>query len=1160
MATPSGLKAPKPVDAGAVSAPGRPASTFKVTPVPVPKPGSVPSLPPSANNAAAAARASSNTAVPARSTTPVMPQSSAGFGLLAPAEANLQDATSGPHRDGRIRNPVPSKLKGKTDGSKGNFSVMHMEVAGRNEATERDAQAKRTSESTELAAKLAFQNGYVSLRRNRFVHVPDDLVVKPFVPAATTPAPDPASSPSSRRSTLGPEETKSEQARLLTLLRSLQPILVVDQICKALAFFGGIPGAPPPVDGLFPQSAEANGSGGLFIGWIAEIFPKLGGNSAQQALSDVQRLDMSEFTRRRRGRPKGSKATKSRRDKGMKKGTGKPTPGSDISQPGGDVDESWADLEENSMEISDDVEKNVLLLAQAASPRHISQLHAEPEAQEQSAGPEHLEAAIETSARTALPGAPVGNDITTNGNSSTKKRGRPKGSKNRPKEPTSASLDSLGEAPPLSPVARASQTQMTLSKALEAPRLSQPPVGNPSFTAVNSATATPANKKVSAKTKGPVNHQGLGEKLAGAPVGTVGYAPADLSSVGQAQPSPSSAHQTVQNLTYQAPQATPGSQGQAPSVLALPALPTPPTPSIAGPAQAKLAGNTGQKRKRKSAKDSSAVRLGASTEGAGLVPSAKANGLTLPTPPKHPVPELTKAAGITVGPPPPKRQRKAKDPRLPSKKQSDASICHVAAVGAAPVPTGKPSPVVAPNSSPRPAATPVATMLHATKPESIPALVPTAVGPAVSSAHSPHHGHFEVQSPTMNLEAQENYEAQLQAQQEQQAEAESSPMTTQNRGDSRQLLTNHLQQHQQQFQQRQQQHIPAVQSRSPNPQLQQPKSQTGSPMIPQQQTRTSQSHYSQYRPPNSQYSQHQHQQNYPSASPSASASTPLPQKPQPQAQQAQQSQQPQNAQQPQQLQQTPQAQHHAPPPPPSAPLQQQFTGQQQAAQVSVQQSQPYLTNSQHSQQFGTSQPQYSTSQQQYSNGQQQHATQQRYQQQLVNSSAGTASYTAHHSPQFSTSTSSDFSPTDGNYRSSAAGLNTSYSSQRSQSSTPTSTTAYRANATHNVPPHHSSSFGAGSTAGQQRSTSTTQNMQNLTGVQPYSSTTPTDWHLFDTSNLDTSGSQGTLGLSNTGYPISSANGRAAANPGTSYATGTLANFNTSGLGGSGDRYYGAGRR
>ncbi|KAF4464637.1 DNA binding domain with preference for A T rich regions [Fusarium albosuccineum] len=263
-----------------------------------------------------------------------------------------------PYHDGRIRNPVPSKLKGKTDGRQGNFSVMQIDVP-RPEMTERDLAAKRTSEGTAAAARLASTQGYRHPKRSRpslpmppppiqprehpsivLPAVPRPIPRPPPLPPAAT-ADKPAvgeatthevdTEPTTTSKTSA-DDTKAEQARLLTLLRSLHPVLVVDQLCKALAYFGGIPGAPPPDDGVFPQSASANGSGSLFIAWISEIFPHLdnaGQNSATQTTPVIPPVGASGASsagnaapvtvKRSRGRPKGSKSSKVRKDKGIKK-------------------------------------------------------------------------------------------------------------------------------------------------------------------------------------------------------------------------------------------------------------------------------------------------------------------------------------------------------------------------------------------------------------------------------------------------------------------------------------------------------------------------------------------------------------------------------------------------------------------------------------------------------------------------------------------------------------------------------------------------------------------------------------------------------------------------------------------------------------------------
>ncbi|KAH6678433.1 hypothetical protein B0J14DRAFT_582700 [Halenospora varia] len=195
--------------------------------------------------------------------------SAAGIGnleLVELASNTILEGILGPNKDGRVRNPVPSKLKGKTDNKQGNFGVMHMgmspggkktEAMGRDAAAERDAAARRTT---------------------REVHATEEEGQEATLSEATriTNRGSPFGRDDKRQARpLAPDETKFEQARLLTLLRSINPVTVVDQICKAVAYFGGIPGAPPPEDGIFPESANTRETGALFIGWLAEIFPDL---------------------------------------------------------------------------------------------------------------------------------------------------------------------------------------------------------------------------------------------------------------------------------------------------------------------------------------------------------------------------------------------------------------------------------------------------------------------------------------------------------------------------------------------------------------------------------------------------------------------------------------------------------------------------------------------------------------------------------------------------------------------------------------------------------------------------------------------------------------------------------------------------------------------
>ncbi|WAO83339.1 hypothetical protein NCS54_00052400 [Fusarium falciforme] len=375
-----------------------------------------------------------------------------------------------PYHDGRIRNPVPSKLKGKTDGRQGNFSVMQIDVP-RPEMTERDLAAKRTSEGTAAAARLANSQGYRHPKRARpnviapappvrFRPYPTPVLPAPprpipqppplapavpiekapvekapadKAPAERTPASNPptqATSPSIQEispppqaqeidprptgpSELSPHDTKTEQARLLTLLRSLHPILVVDQLCKALAYFGGIPGAPPPADGVFPQSAGTNGPGSLFVAWVSEIFPHLDnvdkvavtqtppaippvGAPGAASIANSSAADAAPVTvKRSRGRPKGSKSSKVRKDKGIKK----------------KVVTGWETTQTND-----------------ATATQSTPAGQEPEASQPSATGDQGQAAT-----TAVTQANSNSTVQPTTPHARKKRGRPKGSKNKPK-------------------------------------------------------------------------------------------------------------------------------------------------------------------------------------------------------------------------------------------------------------------------------------------------------------------------------------------------------------------------------------------------------------------------------------------------------------------------------------------------------------------------------------------------------------------------------------------------------------------------------------------------------------------------------------------------------------------------------------------------------
>ena len=220
-----------------------------------------------------------------------------------------------------------------------------------------------------------------------------------------------------------------EQARLLKLLRSIHPNSIVDQLCKGLSYFGGIPGAPPPPNGIFPMSEAYNGTGALFVNWLSEIFPPVypappdyqpesvlspgfpsrevaqpnhssfGAHTADGvAGTNGPKMDAVVMPKRKRGRPKGSKSSKPRKDKGIKKG---PNALRGVVGNGKAANEEVANGEEDSREPTETAD--------------IPQV-----------------------------------EITPQHTSNSKRRGRPPGSKNKPKPQTCGSgvtpIASAGEA------------------------------------------------------------------------------------------------------------------------------------------------------------------------------------------------------------------------------------------------------------------------------------------------------------------------------------------------------------------------------------------------------------------------------------------------------------------------------------------------------------------------------------------------------------------------------------------------------------------------------------------------------------------------------------------------------------------------------------------
>lgn len=143
----------------------------------------------------------------------------------------------------------------------------------------------------------------------------------------------------------------------MTLLRSIEPITVVNQLCKALAYFGGIPDASPPKEGKFPESDEANGSGAVFVGWLNEIFPDLdsqGRRKARPFRAPPSPPIVQTTEKRGRGRPKGSKASKARSDKGIKKGSKKNPLTTALGASEAGPDNNWVDVDDSNLNDDDD--------------------------------------------------------------------------------------------------------------------------------------------------------------------------------------------------------------------------------------------------------------------------------------------------------------------------------------------------------------------------------------------------------------------------------------------------------------------------------------------------------------------------------------------------------------------------------------------------------------------------------------------------------------------------------------------------------------------------------------------------------------------------------------------------------------------------------------
>ena len=391
-------------------------------------------------------------------------------------------------------------MKGRTDDKNGEFSVMHMDMSGSGGHNDipRGEAAQRTSENTALAARAAANNdGYKAVKRRRIeasINVQpaqDERVIQPPPSFSTSPQ---HQQEVHRTRSLTSEETKYEQARLLTLLRSINPLTVVDQICKALAFFGGIPGAPPPENGGFPESADANGSGMLFVGWLSEIFPELERKAWRPEVLKPREVNRGP---RPRGRPKGSKASKVRKDKGIKKGPKHPNkidgqgikastaqhsnPVSGTSAEVENMDEEWVDITELEPQAEKDASQE-----QVFSNQEGGRSGSLPKTRHQRPLPDNMSSAnVNTLDRMHDDGmdhqsfTDVSQDFSPRVTNSGKRRpGRPKGSRNRQRDleqegsPSIASLNHTNQyLPEVRPVTSTTARQTPSANTQQSPQV-----------------------------------------------------------------------------------------------------------------------------------------------------------------------------------------------------------------------------------------------------------------------------------------------------------------------------------------------------------------------------------------------------------------------------------------------------------------------------------------------------------------------------------------------------------------------------------------------------------------------------------------------------------------------------------------------------------------
>jgi hypothetical protein len=926
------------------------------------------------------------------SPTALLSTPSSGAGLSFGPDS--QESSTAQFRDGRIRNPVPSKLKGKTDGSKGNFAVMLMNV-GACEPGARDAEARRTSESTELAAKRATENGYVSVRRSRVVYRPDTPLAKPVstvLPPQTT-----------RSTPLSPEETKAEQTRLLTLLKTLNPVLVVD-----------------------PESAEANGPGNLFVGWIAEIFPRLGGNPGQEVSVPQRHLVAPQPPKRKRGRPRGSKSTKARKDKGIKKG---PKRRSDEPPGGNEADASITPLPQGP--------------ASQSEPAVASR---------QPAAPGSLTLPV-TNWATSVASTP-----------GTRKRGRPKGSRNRPKQPSAITSHTPSEpsqaggqttqnSQPPAQVPQPSQISQSDQSTKESTGQPSPPLGSSRpTTAAQTRAGTRVDGRFEAEQPLKINDFGAPGLLEKQSIDHA--ADADGPSPLQGQPPRHFGQQTLQPLR--------GQTSMPPSVLMNTSTPS------------ETQGRPEQKRKM-------AVNISHR-----ILPNILVRQDDSVTQPDKGPGYLLPAASE----PPSKRQKKSLHQRNPFGSVPPRKTC---------VSFGPGSRSVAPLISRSTSDSGQDPRLSTLPGPSDATMVGGPASPSVIVARQSQPG---AQSPRVSAPRPQAYDRL-----DQQVEVESGALTVQADVGAEQPKDNtfHLR-NKMQLDPKQQQLGPGMQQdqsdspltgHGPSPSQKQQRStllQKGALSAAELQTR----------PP----------QDIPKDD---AASNYTPQKQQ--------------------------HQHHSPPLR-DASLRTETTQQSPKSRF------PGVQNAQNTQlalaqQYSSNKLSYIANPQQYATGQQTLGAQSRYTHNLA---------ATHPSPPPGVGTKSTFQIANEAYAGSGSTSNNHIYNQHGQ----LGTQQFRAHQPRGLTPR-TPSFGMGPVGLFQRTVAISQTSahtghHSLASVPALTRSSPSEWTLFDTSQLDTSGQQGAMGLADTGYGARAGNNRTA-RAGPTFAANTLASFDSPNLG-EVERYYG----